>query len=406
MSCKNVEHSMDIKHIESVNPSRISAYGQPCEKDNASGTSTETENNLTLPDASLGRSSRTNADGFASLTRLRKNLLFIVVTIAMATDTLGTSCLFVSTGEIARDMSLTEGGNAIWIISSYAMAFAACIPLGGRLCDVLPAQWSFLGGFVGMTGLTLGNSFVHERKAFLALRALQGIFAALTVPSGFSMVVHMFPNKEEQRTRLIGCSVIWSFGTISGFIIAMLGWLLMPRAVRARSPATSPGWKSAVEMLKRFDLVGVVLIMAALLLFSLALTSATVYGWGSAKFIAPFTISLVLLPLFCRWEAMQDVRYAMVPVAIMKQPKFLVVCYTGLCAEMWFTITLIGAIIGGLLHTFYLSKKVSAKYRLLAGMVGSIAPGLVLLIVSDGGRGLDYWRYICPAYFMGAVAMV
>lgn len=256
---------MDIKHIESVNPSRTSAHGQPCGKDNASSTSTGTENNLPFPDASLGRSSRTNADGFASLTRLRKNLLFIVVTIAMATDTLGTSCLFVSTEDIARDMNLAEGGNAIWIISSYAMAFAACIPLGGRLCDVLPAQWSFLGGFVGMTGLTLGNSFgesfvlskqrrcvrrgmlilplgsatVHERKAFLALRALQGIFAALTVPSGLyacpfslliavcltylsrfsSMVVHMFPNKEEQRTRLIGCSVIWSFGTISGFIM-------------------------------------------------------------------------------------------------------------------------------------------------------------------------------------------
>jgi hypothetical protein len=34
-----------------------------------------------------------------------------------------------------------------------------------------------------------------------------------------SMIVHMFPNKEEQRTRLIGCSVIWSFGTIGGFIM-------------------------------------------------------------------------------------------------------------------------------------------------------------------------------------------
>lgn len=66
----------------------------------------------------------------------------------------------------------------------------------------------------------------------------------------------------------------------------------------------------------------------------------------------------------------------------------------------------IGAIIGGLLHTFYLSKKVSAKYRLLAGMVGSIAPGLVLLVVSDGGKGMDYWRWICPGYFTGAIAMV
>lgn len=44
-----------------------------------------------------------------------------------------------------------------------------------------------------------------------------------------SMVVYMFPNKAEQRTRLIGCSVIWSLGTISGFILF----------VRSPSPNTS-----------------------------------------------------------------------------------------------------------------------------------------------------------------------
>lgn len=148
---------MDVKQVECVNSSQTDASGQPYEKELNSSPSSE--NGLPLSDESPELSIPTNADGFANLTRLRKNLLFTVVTIAMATDTLGTSCLFVSTEAIARDMGLAEGGNAIWIISSYAMAFAACIPLGGRLCDVLPAQWSFLGGFVGMTGLTLGNSF-------------------------------------------------------------------------------------------------------------------------------------------------------------------------------------------------------------------------------------------------------
>jgi MFS family permease len=167
----------------------------------------------------------TNADEFASLPPLRKNILYVVVTIAMATDTLGESCFFVSTEQIARDMNLAQGGNAIWIISAYAMAFAACIPLAGRLCDVFPAQWWYLGGFVGMSGFTLGNSFgkpvcafssieahceyllrwscifgiAAEREAFLALRTLQGICAALTLPSG--------------------CSVIWACGTISGFVM-------------------------------------------------------------------------------------------------------------------------------------------------------------------------------------------
>lgn len=148
---------MDVNHTECVNSSHTDARGQPYEKELTSSPSSENDLPLSAKPGELFIP--TNADGFANLTRLRKNLLFVVVTIAMATDTLGTSCLFVSTEEIARDMGLAEGGNAIWIISSYAMAFAACIPLGGRVCDMLPAQWSYFGGFVGMTGLTLGNSF-------------------------------------------------------------------------------------------------------------------------------------------------------------------------------------------------------------------------------------------------------
>jgi hypothetical protein len=148
---------MDTKHIESANASSAKTSDLTREKELSASTSTA--NNVSLYQEPLKPTAPTNADGFASLARLRKNILYAVVTVAIATDTLGTSCLFVSTEEIARDIGLAEGGNAIWIISAYAMAFAACIPLGGRLCDVLPAQWSYLGGFIGMAGLTLGNSF-------------------------------------------------------------------------------------------------------------------------------------------------------------------------------------------------------------------------------------------------------
>lgn len=66
----------------------------------------------------------------------------------------------------------------------------------------------------------------------------------------------------------------------------------------------------------------------------------------------------------------------------------------------------VASIIAGLLHTFYIAKHVSAKHRLLFGIVFSCAPGLTLLIVSNGGKGLDYWRFICPGYFFGAAAMM
>ncbi|KAJ9108698.1 hypothetical protein QFC21_000018 [Naganishia friedmannii] len=125
----------------------------------------------------------------SQLPRLRRNLLYTVLCIALSLDALSTSSMFTSTEIIAADIGLAEGGNAIWIVSASAMASAAFIPLGGRLADVLPPRWWFVGGFVGMTGLTLGNSFVKDKKLFLALRSLQGVCAALTLPSGLQVAL-------------------------------------------------------------------------------------------------------------------------------------------------------------------------------------------------------------------------
>jgi hypothetical protein len=51
------------------------------------------------------------------------------------------------------------------------------------------------------------------------------------------------------------------------------------------------------------------------------------------RFIIPIIFAAVLVPLFCWWEARQDPRYATLPVAIMKEPKFLVLCFTGCVVE-------------------------------------------------------------------------
>lgn len=102
---------------------------------------------------------KANTDTLAALSRLRKNLLYAVLTLTLGSHNLGISCLFTTTEAIAADLGLDQGGNAIWLISSYAMAFAACIPLGGRLADVAKPQWCFLAGLIGMTALTLGHSF-------------------------------------------------------------------------------------------------------------------------------------------------------------------------------------------------------------------------------------------------------
>lgn len=68
-------------------------------------------------------------------------------------------------------------------------------------------------------------------------------------------------------------------------------------------------------------------------------SGATVYGWDSPRLIVPIVLAALLFPSFCWWEASQDERYAMLPVAIMKEPKFLVVCYAGYAPNFPGTIT-------------------------------------------------------------------
>jgi MFS family permease len=110
-----------------------------------------------------------NSSALASLPRLRKNLLYTTISLALAIDMFATWGLFPPLDLVARDLGLAEGGNAVWIVSAYAMAFAACIPLGGRLCDVFPAQGWFVGGFAGMAGLSLGLSFSGSSAAHEAV---------------------------------------------------------------------------------------------------------------------------------------------------------------------------------------------------------------------------------------------
>ncbi|KAJ9125081.1 hypothetical protein QFC22_000034, partial [Naganishia vaughanmartiniae] len=95
----------------------------------------------------------------AALPSLRKNVLYLLCCLAVAADCLVACALVTATEIVARDQDLTSGGNAVWILSASAMAFAACIPLGGRLADVSPPQWWFVGGSLGVSCFALGNSF-------------------------------------------------------------------------------------------------------------------------------------------------------------------------------------------------------------------------------------------------------
>lgn len=103
------------------------------------------------------------------------------------------------------------------IITSYSLCFAALLLFAGRLADLFPANLLFLGGFVGLGVFSLITSFVTNNKyGFLILRGLGGLCGALTIPSSYHLLIHMFPNPDEQQKKLALLGMAGGLGNVLG----------------------------------------------------------------------------------------------------------------------------------------------------------------------------------------------
>nr|WP_308407827.1 MFS transporter [Streptomyces sp. RKAG337] len=111
--------------------------------------------------------------------RQRKTGFFLcLATIVLAV--LDQNIVSAATVPIVRDLDPDHGVDLIpWLISAFALAATAALPLYGKLCDVLGAKRVFLGAVtVFLAGSALCGA-AQSMGQLIAFRALQGIGAAV-----------------------------------------------------------------------------------------------------------------------------------------------------------------------------------------------------------------------------------
>jgi MFS family permease len=64
----------------------------------------------------------------------------------------------------------------------------------GRLSDIYHPKPVFIAGFFIIGVFGIGAGFVHNIIGLIIIRALQGIGAALTIPSAISILTSAFPD--------------------------------------------------------------------------------------------------------------------------------------------------------------------------------------------------------------------
>ncbi|HAW10229.1 MAG TPA: MFS transporter, partial [Chloroflexi bacterium] len=96
-----------------------------------------------------------------------------------------------------------------WIVDAYSMVFGGLLLVAGSVADRYGRKRLFLVGLAVFGSGSLGAAFSGSAGPLIAWRGLMGAGAAMTIPSGLSIVNDIFRDPGE-RARAIG---IWA-GTI------------------------------------------------------------------------------------------------------------------------------------------------------------------------------------------------
>jgi EmrB/QacA subfamily drug resistance transporter len=235
----------------------------------------------------------------------------------------------VALPSIERDLHISIS-ELEWIVTAYALVFAALLITGGKLADLFGRRRIFVVGLVIFTLSSLACGLAPNAGFLIGARAVQGVGAALMNPATLSIITATFPPR--QRGMAIG---IWAgvsalalaIGPLAGgLIVDNINWnwiffVNVPVGV-AGIVASQIFIKESRDTSHEQSVDAPGLITSGLGLFALtyALIEGNRHGWASAEIVGLFAASAVLLTAFVLVEHRQ--RLPMLDLSLFRNSSF------------------------------------------------------------------------------------
>jgi MFS family permease len=105
-----------------------------------------------------------------------------------------------------------------WVITAYVLFTGGLMLLGGRLGDLLGARRVFAAGLVVFTGASLLSGLAWSPAALVAARAVQGVGAALLLPSALALITTTYSGRQ-RATALAVWGALGSAGAAAGVLL-------------------------------------------------------------------------------------------------------------------------------------------------------------------------------------------
>jgi MFS family permease len=333
-------------------------------------------------------------------------LIFAVITMAAFLDVVDFSIVQVALPTIREQLSVSFADSQ-WIVGAYGLTMAGFLMLSGRAGDIFGQKKLFTIGIIMFSIASLAGGLAPSLLILVLSRAVQGIGAAISTVTGFSIFVALFPEGGE-RNKAMGILVAilsagFAAGSIAGGVLtALFGWrsvlfvnvpigvltVILSQKYLTRTPG-----RSMVD--RHLDLPGALAVTSGLILLVYALTNAAGVGFSSIQTALPLTLSAVVLSAFLMIESRSE--NPLMPLGFLRR---------GAVLNANILALILTAITGGLsfIVTIYLQQILG--YSALSTAIVMLPSAIIFFVVGGFGSYLLLNRLGLRRVLVSSAALV
>ncbi|MFJ9075069.1 MFS transporter [Streptomyces sp. NPDC102278] len=253
----------------------------------------------------------------------RAKLVLFVLCAAQFMVALDFSVLNVALPVLGKDLGLSQSALQ-WAVTAFALPSGGFLLLFGRVADLHGRKRLFLTGLALFGAASLLTALAWDPASFLTGRLLQGLGAAVIVPTGMSLLTTTFP-EGPLRDKALGISgTLLSLGFTVGMVLGgvmtdTLGWrstmgLLAAASVVVLAVAPRLLPESRTSERPRLDVPGAVTVTGGLLALIYALSTAAQRGFHGADVWVTLVAGPVLLLAFVVVESRSSAPLVSLPM--------------------------------------------------------------------------------------------
>ncbi|MFF0633194.1 MFS transporter [Nocardia sp. NPDC004151] len=245
-------------------------------------------------------------------------LALLVASGAAFMSFLDLSVVNIAFPEITRDYPDTAAGTLTWVVSGYAVAFAALLTPAGQLADTLGRGRVFLTALAGFALTSLLCALAPGAEWLIAGRFLQGGTAAFLIPAGLALVLSSSP-PERVGMAMAAWTAAGGFAAtvgpaVGGALVDWFGWRsVFVINVPIAAALVAAGWRLARGEHRQPhglpDLLGAVATGLGIGTVVAAVTQGPQWGWTDARTLGSALIGVALLAL-ALWRSRRHPRPA------------------------------------------------------------------------------------------------